>query len=33
MQSTLINRMIGAGFLFLLVFAQAYAQTDPSTAQ
>ena len=27
-----INRMIRAGFLFLLVFAQAHAQTDPSTA-
>ena len=26
-----MNRMIRAGFLFLLVFAQAYAQTDPST--
>ena len=26
---TLITKMIGAGFLFLLVFAQAYAQTDP----
>ena len=32
MKSTLINRMIRAGFLFLLVFAQAHAQTDPSTA-
>jgi hypothetical protein len=29
MKSTLINKIIGAGFLFLLVFAQAYAQTDP----
>jgi phosphoglycolate phosphatase-like HAD superfamily hydrolase len=29
MKRTLINRMIGAGLLFLLVFAQAYAQTDP----
>src|SRR4029453_17928912 len=26
---TLINRMIRVGLLFLLVFAQAYAQTDP----
>jgi hypothetical protein len=25
----MINRMIGAGFLFLLVLNQAYAQTDP----
>ena len=32
MKRTLINKMIGAGFLFLLVFAQAHAQTDPSTA-
>ena len=32
MQSTMINRMIGSGFLFLLLFAQAHAQTDPSTA-
>jgi len=29
MKLTLINRMIGAGLLVLLVFAQAYAQTDP----
>ena len=28
MKHTMINRMIGAGFLFLLVFAQAYAQTE-----
>jgi hypothetical protein len=32
MEPTLINRMMGAAFLFLLVFSQAYAQTDPSTA-
>jgi phosphoglycolate phosphatase-like HAD superfamily hydrolase len=32
MKRTLINRMLGAGLLFLLVFAQAYAQTAPSTA-
>ncbi len=32
MKRTLINKMIGAGFLFLLLFAQAHAQTDPSTA-
>ena len=32
MERTPINRMIGAGFLFLLAFAQAHAQTDPSTA-
>src|SRR4029453_8104091 len=32
MKPTLRNRMIGAGLLFLLLFAQAYAQTDPSTA-
>jgi hypothetical protein len=32
MQRTMINRMLGAGFLFLLLFAQAHAQTDPSTA-
>ena len=32
MELTLMNRIIRAGFLFLLVFAQAYAQTDPSTA-
>jgi hypothetical protein len=29
MKRTMINRMIGAGLLFLLVFARAYAQTDP----
>jgi hypothetical protein len=29
MKHTLTNRMIEAGFLFLLVFAQAHAQTDP----
>ena len=29
MKRTMINRMMGAGFLFLLVFAQAHAQTDP----
>jgi len=29
MKHTMINRMIEATFLFLLVFAQAYAQTDP----
>src|SRR4030095_13983226 len=32
MKPTMINRMLGAGFLFLLLFAQAHAQTDPSTA-
>ena len=32
MKRTLINRMLGTGLLFLLVFAPAYAQTDPSTA-
>ena len=32
MKHTMINRMIGAGFLFLLVLNQAYAQSDPSTA-
>ena len=32
MKRTMINRMLGAGFLFLLLFAQAHAQTDPSTA-
>jgi hypothetical protein len=29
MEPTLTNRMIGAGFFFLLLFAEAYAQTDP----
>jgi hypothetical protein len=29
MKRTMINRMIGAGLLFLLGFARAYAQTDP----
>ena len=29
MKRTMINTMIGAAFLFLLVCAQAYAQTDP----
>src|SRR5262245_56316358 len=29
MKRAMINRMKGAAFLFLLVFAQAYAQTDP----
>jgi hypothetical protein len=32
MQCTMINTVKGAPFLFLLVFGQAYAQTDPSTA-
>ena len=32
MKRTMIDRIIGTAFLFLLVFAQAYAQTDPSTA-
>jgi hypothetical protein len=32
MKLTPINGMIGAWLLFLLVFGQAYAQTDPSTA-
>jgi haloacid dehalogenase-like hydrolase len=31
LKGTLINKMLGAAFLFLLVFGQAYAQTDPST--
>lgn len=29
MKGAMRNRMIGAGFLFLMGFAQAYAQTDP----
>ena len=29
MKGTMRNRMIGAGFLFLLGFVQAHAQTDP----
>jgi hypothetical protein len=29
MKRAMINRMIGAGFLFLLVLNQAYAQIDP----
>ena len=32
MKRTMIDRIIGTAFLFLLVFAQAHAQTDPSTA-
>ena len=32
MKRPMIDRIIGTAFLFLLVFAQAYAQTDPSTA-
>ena len=32
MKRTMINRMKSGAFLFLLVCAQAYAQTDPSTA-
>ena len=32
MKRPLISRMIRAGFLSLLLFAQAYGQTDPSTA-
>jgi len=32
MKRTMKHRMIGAGFLFLFVFAQAHAQTDPLTS-
>ena len=32
MKRRAIQRMMLAGFLFLLVFAEAYGQTDPSTA-
>ena len=32
MKRTRINRLIQSTFVFLLVFVQAYAQTDPSTA-
>ena len=32
MKRTMINGIKGAGFLFLLLFVRAYAQTDPSTA-